>query len=185
MKVIPFILGVVLLLCACQQNTQSGQGTESSDSTTTEIEQFEEEMDSAEFIKRWAIRDFFGVPLNGNSIDDIVLNMSQSTSVLTIDDEIQEDKVHYVVTFCGIPCGMNISWTRWQGTVYVTSLFFMTSHSDEKSKKVIIQSITKTCGEEVEIETEDNDPQYYRYKWKNTGIVMRRVHWSDDLIVAF
>lgn len=156
--------------------------------------------------------EFFGVPLSGRSIGEILQGM-ESTGALQVTGpvetrdnsrrsfkgnmrlyyvipkhDITESRMFCVVNFCGVPCGMNMKTKKaLNGKVYLTSLLFMTSQQDVPTYQAFVKGISKNYGAPNEKEEEfEADDIYRTYSWgESSYIKIRHVHSEEGGIFVF
>lgn len=124
------------------------------------------------------ITSLFGIAMQGANKDEIIKNLIEETEEFDYCDK-ERQGIEWV-TFCGVPCGLNIQSEQKNGTTVVTSVVLFTSLQDKATFDNLKRSISKKYGnpdlEEYEGETEEIDGRYYgKCRWDNGAIMLRNV----------
>ena len=128
--------------------------------------------------------DFFGVNMQGK-YKDIVNNIYElpMLSLLELRDPIADENsdlmyVFHGVEFCGVPCGMNIRFRKYQqDEISIHSIIFITSETDDEIIHKFVSELTKYYGTpDISDEKEDS---YHWYLPSGLAVRARHLHAPD------
>ena len=128
--------------------------------------------------------DFFGVKMQGK-YKDIVNNIYElpMLSLLELRDPIADENsdlmyVFHGVEFCGVPCGMNIRFRKYQqDEISIHSIIFITSETDDEIIHKFVSELTKYYGTpDISDEKEDS---YHWYLPSGLAVRARHLHAPD------
>ena len=175
------IICFALILASCSSNNKRksthGQGEVASaiDATNTTTD--------SEYANTKSI-DFFGVKMQGK-YKDIVNNIYElpMLSLLELRDPIADENsdlmyVFHGVEFCGVPCGMNIRFRKYQqDEISIHSIIFITSETDDEIIHKFVSELTKYYGTpDISDEKEDS---YHWYLPSGLAVRARHLHAPD------
>lgn len=182
---IVFLIPVMLISCKNESSTNKTLVPRSPEliDATGESQQAETRSREEKDDELKAI-DFFGVKLQGK-YEDVVRKVYKlpMLSLLELRDPIADENsdlmyVFHGVEFCGVPCGMNIRFRKYQqDEISIHSIIFITSETDDEIIHKFVSELTKYYGE-PDI-SDENEDSYHWYLSSGLAVRARHLHAPD------